>query len=60
MAPEVDNVIEGTQRTPFMDCITSIPIPSIKLKIPPYNGKTDPTAHDLLLYRNGQTRFNDG
>lgn len=45
-APEIERVLEETQQTPFTARISSVPIRNIgKLKIPVYEGGTDPRQH---------------
>ncbi|XP_024015161.1 uncharacterized protein LOC112088916 [Eutrema salsugineum] len=45
-APEIDRMLEETQRTPFTARITEARIPELgKVRIPFYEGTTDPKAH---------------
>ncbi|XP_024010388.1 uncharacterized protein LOC112085410 [Eutrema salsugineum] len=45
-APEIDRMLEETQRTPFTAIITEARIPEPgKVRIPFYKGTTDPKAH---------------
>ncbi|KAG7548045.1 Integrase catalytic core [Arabidopsis suecica] len=41
-APEIDRMIAETHKTPFTDRITRTRIPQVKLKIPTYEGGSDP------------------
>ncbi|KAG7564288.1 Retrotransposon gag domain [Arabidopsis suecica] len=41
-APEIDLMIEETQTTPFTDRVTRTQIPQVKLKLPTYEGGSDP------------------
>lgn len=42
LAPEIDRMIAETQKKPFTYRITRTKIPQVKLKIPTYEGRSDP------------------
>ncbi|KAL0729956.1 hypothetical protein Bca4012_026049 [Brassica carinata] len=45
-APDIDQVIKETRRTPFTNRITSVRLHDIgKIKFPEYSGNSDPKAH---------------
>lgn len=49
-APAIDRALEETERTPFIACITNVPVRHTgKPKIPTYEGSTDPIQHMVVF-----------